>query len=476
MSSESTRREFLRLSASGLAGGAIAETVPKWKSRAAGSAGDIAVRVTDQTRRFAEAPTIAWKQASSHASGEIVSLDPAKKFQGILGFGAAFTDAACYMFNQVPPGARERLFHELFHPSELGLNVCRTCMGASDYSTVLYSFDDGVPDPELKNFSIDHDRAFVLPMLREARKANPDLFLFSTPWSPPGWMKSNGSMLGGCMMKKYFASYAQYFVRFLRAYEAEGVTIQALTPQNEVDTEQDGRMPACLWGQEYEIEFVRDHLGPALRAQGLPTKIWLLDHNYNLWGRAICELDDPQLRQYASAVAWHAYAGDVSMVSKVHEAHPDADMHWTEGGPDYTNSDYATDWSRWASTFTEALRNWCRSITGWNLALDERGRPNIGPFPCGGVVTINSKTKEVSRSGQYWALAHFSRSIQRGARRFDSQGVWENLHHVACENPNGQRVVTITNTAAARPLALQLGGLMAELTLTPDSVTTLTWQ
>jgi len=474
MSGESTRREFLKLSASGLAAGAITDTAPRWGPLAAASAGDISVRVTDQSGRFMELPKIAWRQISSRPTGEIITLDPEKRFQEILGFGAAFTEASCYMFNQLSQDAREQLFQELF--SDLGLNVCRTCIGASDYSTEVYSFDDGSPDPELKKFSIDHDRAYVLPMLRQARKTNPDLFLFSTPWSPPGWMKPNGSMLGGCIEKKHFPSYAQYFVKFLRAYEAEGVSIQALTPQNEVDTEQDGRLPACLWGQEYEIEFVRDHLGPALRTEGLATKVWLLDHNYNLWGRAICELDDPKLRQYANAIAWHGYAGNVSMVSKVHDAHPDADMHWTEGGPDYTNPDYATDWAKWARTFTGALRNWCCSVTGWNLALDERGRPNIGPFPCGGLVTIHSKTKEISRSGQYWAFAHFSRSIRRGARRFDSQGALENVDHVACENPDGQKVLTITNTSTARPLVLKMSDLMAELTVTPDSVTTLTWK
>jgi len=282
-------------------------------------------------------------------------------------------------------------------------------------------------------------------------------------------------MLGGSMRKKYFASYAQYFLKFLQTYADEGVPIQAITSQNEVDTDQDGRMPACLWGQEYEIEFVKEHLGPALRANNIPAKIWLLDHNYNLWGRVICELDDRDLRKYANAVAWHGYAGGAGMMSRVHEVHPDAEMHWTEGGPDYTSPRYATDWAQWGRTFTEALRNWCRSITGWNLALDERGRPNIGPFSCGGLVTIHSQTKEITRSGQYWAFAHFSRLIRRGAHRFDSQGIGAHLDHVACENPDGQRVFVVTNPSTERQVVLQLGAMVAELTLSSNSVTTLAW-
>ena len=475
---EHTRRDFLRLSGAGLAAGAAFEALPAWGSPGAAipSPGAITVRVTDEKRRFDPAPALAWRQASAKLSAAIITLNPEKKFQEILGFGAAFTDASCYMFNQLSADAREQLFHELFHPSELGLNICRTCIGASDYSTEVYSFDEGEPDPDLKRFSIDHDRAYFLPALRQARRVNPDLFLFSSPWSPPGWMKSGGSMLGGSMRKKYFASYAQYFLKFLQAYAAEGVPIQAVTSQNEVDTDQDGRMPACLWGQEYEIEFVKDHLGPVLRAHGIPTKIWLLDHNYNLWGRVMCELEDPGLRKYANSVAWHGYAGGADMMTRVHDAHPDADMHWTEGGPDYTSPTYATDWAQWGHTFTEALRNWCQSLTGWNLALDEKGRPNIGPFPCGGLVTIHSQTREITRSGQYWAFAHFSRLIQRGAHRFDSQGMGPDVDHVACENPDGQKVLVVTNAAAERPVVLQMGAVAADLILANNSVTTLAWK
>jgi glucosylceramidase len=478
MSTQSTRRDFLKLSAAGLAAGAVAEVVPAWSSLHAANpaSGEIAVRVTDKNRRFEKTSALEWRQASGQPSANVIALNPEQKFQEILGFGAAFTDATCYMFSQLSADSRQALFHELFHPSELGLNVCRTCIGASDYSTELYSFDEGAPDPELKRFSIDHDRAYLLPALRQARQVNPDLFLFSTPWSPPGWMKPNGSMLGGSMRKKYFASYAQYFLKFLQAYAAEGVSIQAVTSQNEVDTDQDGRMPACLWGQEYEIEFVKQHLGPTLKANAIPAKIWLLDHNYNLWGRVICELDDPDVRKYANAVAWHGYAGDVSMIAKVRNAHPDAAMHWTEGGPDYTSPDYLTDWAKWGRTFAGALRNWCRSITGWNLALDERGRPNIGPFPCGGLVTIHSQTKDITRSGQYWAFAHFSRLIRRGAHRFDSQGSVANVDHVACENPDGERVLVIANSAAERSVVLQIGEMTAELTVPGDSLTTLTWK
>ena len=474
---ETTRRDLLKLSLVGLTATAGAKALPVFQNTAssASTPGKMRIWITNQTLRYAAAEPVAWRQASGQPSTPAIVLNPDQKFQDILGFGAAFTDAACSTFNQLAASAREALFHELFHASEMGLNVCRTCMGASDYSTKLYSYDDGDADPDLARFSIDHDREYILPILRQARSANPDLFLFSSPWSPPGWMKAGGSMLGGSMRRKYLANYAQYFVKFLQAYAAKKVPIQAVTPQNEVDTDQDGRMPACIWPQEYEIGFVRDHLGPLLEQQNLSTEIWILDHNYDLWGRAICELDDSDLRRYANSVAWHGYAGDAEMMSKVHDAHPDVHMHWTEGGSDYSSPDYLTDWTKWGQVFTAALRNWCRSITAWNFALDEQGRPNIGPFSCGGLVTIHSQTREITRSAQYWAFAHFSRNIRRGARRFDSQGTIADVDHIAFENPDGQRVLVVANGGPARIVTLQLADSVADVNLNADSLTTLVW-
>jgi glucosylceramidase len=436
--------------------------------------GEIAVRVTGGKMRYEAAPSLAWQTAAGTPEN-VIELNPSKKYQELLGFGAAFTDAACYTFNRLDPPVREQLFHEIFHPSEMGLSVCRTCIGSSDYSTEIFSYDEGEPDPEMKRFSIAHDEPYVLPMLREARKQNPDLFLFSSPWSPPGWMKAGGSMLGGSMRQHYFNPYALYFVKFLQAYAAAGVPVQAATVQNEVDTDQDGRMPACSWPQEYEMGFVKGHLGPALEKNGLATKIWILDHNYNLWGRAAAELDDPSVRKYCNSVAFHGYVGTPDQMSKFHEVHPDANIYWTEGGPDYTQPDYATDWANWSQTFTQVLRNWGQSITGWNLALDEKGRPNIGPFSCGGMVTINSQTKEISRSGQYWAFTHFSHSVRRGAKRIESNSKVQGIEQVAFVNPDGSKALVITNLGDSKTVRIKQAGKIAELALNASSVNTLTW-
>ena len=472
-----TRREVMKIAAAGITGAAVAKETNQATRAPEGPAepgGAIQVWRTYGEKRHVRESPIRW-QAALGSQENAIRLDPERRFQDVIGFGASFTDASCHMFNQLAPPERERLFHELFHPQEMNFSVARLCIGSSDYATKAYSFDEGDPDPELLRFSIDHDREYILPVLRQARKTNPDLFLLGSPWSPPGWMKANGTMLGGSMRKKYYAPYAQYFIKFLHEYAAEGVPVEAITVQNEVDTDQDCRMPACLWGQEYEIEFIARHLGPQFAKNNISTKIWILDHNYNLWGRAICTLDDPAVNKYVDGVAWHGYAGKDQMMTRVHDAHPEKHMYWTEGGPAYTDRAYLTDWTKWSATFTGILRNWSRCIIGWNLALDEKGRPNIGPFSCGGVVTINSVTKEVTRSGQYWAFAHYSRAIRRGARRFDSQSGLEGVGHIALANPDGSKVVVITNPAGNSSARLWMAGKEALVDLPGNSITTLTW-
>ncbi|HXB22528.1 MAG TPA: glycoside hydrolase family 30 beta sandwich domain-containing protein, partial [Candidatus Solibacter sp.] len=340
----------------------------------------------------------------------------------------------------------------------------------------VYSYNEGSPDPELSRFSIAHDRDYILPVLRRARQINDKLFLLASPWSPPSWMKDNNSMLGGTLRRRYLGSYANYVVKFLQAYEAEGVGVDAVTPQNEVDTDQDSRMPACLLPQEIEVEYVGQHLGHAIEKAGLKTKIWLIDHNYNLWGRAICELDDEKVRKYTKSIAWHGYLGQPDLVQRVLAAHPDAEMYWTEGGPDITDPNYSLDWAKWSKTFCGILKNGLRCIIGWNLALDEYGKPNVGPFSCGGLVTVHSQTREIIRSGQYWAFAHYSRAFRRAATIVQSDGEIKDIHHVAAENPDGSHALVLTNTGAApRTVWIKQGKSAVEVPLPADSVVTLGW-
>ena len=494
-----SRRTFLKTSTLGLvAVGASVSAVSAAASKISGSvamlttadtlqpASDIAVWVTNGTQRFASGKPIPWHPAPPPPPDtppgveppppDTVRIIPSNKFQDILGFGGCFSDAACYVINQLQKPVRDQLLRELFHPSELGLSVNRTCVGSADSAAMLYSYDEGDPDPDLKRFSIDHDREYILPILKQVREINPDVFYFSSPWSPPGWMKWNKSMLGGSMSRQYLASYAQYFLKFLQAYEAAGVPVQAITTQNEIDTDQHGQMPACTWSQECETEFITDHLGPLFEKTNTATRIWILDHNFVYWGRVISQLDDPDFRRYANAVAWHAYTGDPSMASKVHAAHPEVEMHYTEGSTDYNDPHYQVDWTKWSTTYTAVLNNWCRSAVAWNMATDEKGKPNIGPYPCGGILIINPHTQEVIRSGQYWALAHYSRAIRRGGRRFESQSQIPALSHLAVENPDGQKVLILTNAGPARTVQVTQGLSAATVSLEENSLVTLVWK
>jgi glucosylceramidase len=474
-----SRRSFLKSATAAAAAISVSSRVGLW----AQSASSVRMWSTYRDQRHAKAEAPAWKP-SAQAAADAIVLDPAETKQEILGFGAAMTDASCYVLSQLKDDERQAVMHDLFAPQEMALNMCRTCIGASDYSGTLYSFDESPePDPELKKFSLDHDKAYILPMLREARKANPELFLFSSPWSPPGWMKPNNSMLGGAMRKTNFGPYALYFQKFLEGYKAEGVSINAVTVQNESDAEQEGRMPACLWSQEQEIEFVKGFLGPTIRKAGLSTKIWVLDHNYNLWGRALDELSDPGAYEYIDGIAWHGYGGDVSAMTRVHKAFPAKSAYWTEGGPDISAPDYQTDWAKWADTFNGILNNWARSITGWNMALDEKGNPNIGPFPCGGTITIERGTQKVTRSGQYWAFAHLSRHVKRGAMVLASGGAAKegaksaggSFSHVAFRTPDGKHVLVVANGGAERSVQVQAAGNSLEFKAPADSVHTLEW-
>ena len=495
-----TRREILKYAGLGL--GAAAASAFGVEGNAAVEASEAQAptkpaqtEVTDKSgKRLAAGAEAAWTKIGKKAAAADVTVDPTKSAQTILGFGAAFTDAACYTLSRLSDDDRAKLLHTMFGQDQHALSIGRIPIGASDYSAAAYSYDDGAADPELKRFSIDHDRDYILPTLRAALGANPDLFLFASPWSPPGWMKYSNSMLGGNIRPENIPSYARYLQKFVQGYAEAGVKVRALTTQNEIDADQGGRMPACPWPEEDEERLVAE-LGPLLEASG--TKIWTLDHNYNLWGRVLDQLGRPRLRKYVNTVAWHGYVGTPEMMLNVKQKFPDLEMHWTEGGDDYTFPDFLTNWSKWGATFSGILANGPQSITTWNVALDERGRPNIGPFNCAGLVQIHSKTKEITLTGLYWTLVQYARAFRRGAvivPSHDANGdlpavngatinepravglaAASRVFHTAAKNADGSMVLVLVNPGEARDVTVACAGQTAKIALTADSITTLRW-
>lgn len=441
-------------------------------SQEAGAAG-ARVFMTSTTKKHEASGVLPLRaKRSGLIAGDSVSVDTSQRYQPMLGFGSACTDASCFLLNSMRPDTRQKFLTETFAPQRMNLNVGRTTIGASDYSRDVYNYDDTAGDVSMTHFSIAHDQEYILPMLREMRRINPDLFLLSSPWSPPGWMKTYGSMLGGWMTNRYLGPYALYISLFLDAYRSAGVPINAVTSQNELETDQAGHMPATYWTPEIEADFIRDHLGPLLQKKKDPAEIWLLDHNYDLWKRVRWQMRDPELRKYVSGVAWHGYLGTPDMMGRLHEVEPQLPFYWTEGGPDITDPQYALDWTRWGSIFTGAIKNWCRCIMTWNLMLDPQGKPNIGPFSCGGLVTLKEDGTLVY-SGQYWALRHFSQHVLRGARRIASHSDASELSHVAFENKDGSHVLVLTNTGEERELRCLYQGVETTVHLDEHSVTTI---
>lgn len=331
-----------------------------------------------------------------------------------LGFGVAITGSSCYNLAQMPQEKRDAFLGCIYGKDGLGLSVGRLSVGASDYSAEVYSYDDVEGDVELKHFSVERDEAYVIPMIKEILSKKPDLYLFASPWSPPSWMKTGGSFGGGYMRREFVDCYAEYVVRFIKAYAKFGIKISAITPQNEPETEQGGTMPACIWHPDIEAEFVIA-LRKKFKENGLDVKIWLYDHCFSGWKRVKWTLDSHEdLQRACDGIAFHYYTGKIEDTLPLQKAYPNLPLHFTEGGPRLYDH-YDTDWCKWGLMMIKALNCGYRSFTGWNLMLNQFGGPNIGPFFCGGLVTRNEQTNELAYSGQYKAFSHIAKFMKKNA-------------------------------------------------------------
>jgi len=384
-------------------------------------------------------------------------INAARRYQTMLGLGASLEHSTCSNLWRLDVPARERTLRRLLDPVDgIGMNLMRICIGTSDFAGEdWYSYDDlsaGQTDPELKRFSIARDRAYVLPAIQLAHRINSNTLFFASPWSPPGWMKTTGTMIGGELLPRWYATYADYFVRFIQAYQAEGIPIYAMTVQNEpgVDrakaTDPKWHYPSCHWSAEAERDFIRDHLGPALRRAGLATRIWCYDHNYNLESKGESPglahprtiLSDPRAAAMVAGVAFHHYDGQPSGMSRFHDEFPGKPIHFSEGS---VFSIYAPH------DLMERLRHWACSYNAWVVMLDERGRPNRGPFPATrAILRLHSDTDEVEELFEYYAYGHFMKFIGRGAVRIESTPGDHHFNNVAFENPDGSIVLVVVNT------------------------------
>lgn len=354
-----------------------------------------------------------------------IVLDKSVTYQEIDGFGASFTDSSAYLIDQVlSEKDREEVMYRLFDEKEgIGLSVIRNPMGASDYARKIYSYDDqpsGEVDLELKEFSIDHDRESILPLTKWATEINPRIQLFASPWSPPGWMKTSGIMNGGKLKEEYYETYANYFVKFIQAYEEEGLHVSAITPQNEALF-----MPLHYPSMEFlaheEARFIKDHLKPNFVKNNIQTKILAYDHNWDRIDYAFDVLDYAE--ESIDGIAWHWYGGRPVSQSRIQEEFPQIETHFTEGSGGEWIPEFEPAFSNLMRTGINILRNYSKTFVLWNMALDENNGPTVpgfGKSTCRGLVTINQETNELTYTLDYYGLAHFSKFVLEGAKRIES--------------------------------------------------------
>src|SRR5258708_3184111 len=435
----------------------------------------------DQSLLLSRAPDVHLRTDSA-SSLPVLTVDPTTTYQRMVGFGAAFTDASVYLIQEkMLASQREALLQDLFgRDGGIGLSFARITMGASDFSLRDYSYDDlpsGQTDSALTKFSIDVDRADRLPVIKRALAINPQLTLVGSPWSPPAWMKTSGSLITGTLKPEVFPSFADYFVKFVQAYGAEGVPIPPITLQNEPASEPNN-YPGMRLDPSQRAEVIGRHLRPALTRAGLKTQIWDWDHNWDLPQQPLGVLNDSMARRYVQAVAWHCYAGNVAAQTTVHSAYPDKDVYFTEcSGGD------------WAPVFADnlkfdvgqliigATRGWARGVALWNLALDEKNGPHLGGCGnCRGVVTV-SASGGVTRNVEYYALAHASKFVRPGAVRIASSGA-QGLDHVALQNADDASIALIVLNGGTSPSSFVARASRRAFTFTlpAASVATFVWK
>ncbi len=397
---------------------------------------------------------------SSEGDARLPRLQPdtSRRYQQVEGFGYTLTGGSAQLLWQLEPAARRALLQELFgrQAGALGVSFLRLSMGASDLDEQVFSYDDlppGQTDPDLRYFSLSRDTLYLLPLLREILAIRPDIGLMATPWSAPAWMKSSQSSVGGSLLPVFYDAYARYFVRYLQAMAAEGVHIRAVTPQNE--PQHGGNNPSMLMSAAEQADFIKNHLGPALRAAGLPTRIIIWDHNCDQPDFPLQVLSDPVARSFVDGTAFHLYAGDISALSEVQRAHPDKHLYFTEQWTG-AEGDFVGD-LLWHSrhVIIGSMRHWSRLALEWNLANDPFYGPHTpgGCEKCKGALTIGGAAA-VERNVSYYVIGQVARWVVPGSVRIHTDAPAQ-LPNVAFLRPDGRQVLLAMNDSRL-PLAFTI--------------------
>lgn len=419
----------------------------------------------------------------------VITVNEKEKFQTIDGFGFALTGGSAQQIIQMSPLARTGLLKELFGTDEktagqIGVSYLRVSIGASDLNDHVFSYDDlpeGQTDTLLRHFDLGQDKKDVIPVLKEILAINPAIKILGSPWSPPTWMKNNHDTRGGRLKEEYYAVYALYFVKYVQAMKAEGISIDAITVQNE--PLHPGNNPSLLLTAPEEGAFIKNNLGPAFAKAGIHTKIILYDHNADRPDYPILILDDPAAKKYVDGSGFHLYNGDISALTDVHNAHPDKNIYFTEQmvvdrdnghGIDSQHIGIASPVKR---LIIGATRNWSRNVIEWNLAADPQYRPYTdrgGCNMCQGAVTIGGDM--VTRNLAYYSIAHASKWVIPGSVRIASNEP-DKLFNAAFQTPAGNIVLIVVNTGLeTKPFDVHYKNGYAHLSLQAGAAATYLWK
>lgn len=461
-------------------------TIP---ARAAGETVNIWLTTTNDsrgvnvTRGLQQQAPVAFA-AGTGSGGQTITVDENTRYQTFEGGGASFTDTAAWLMNSsgaLSQATRDDTMRKLFDPDTgIGLGFLRNPMGSSDLARYGYSYDDmpaGQTDPNLARFSISHDLADVVPLTKQAKQLNPALKIMGTPWSAPAWMKDNDSLDQGWLQAQYYPAYAQYFVKYLQAYAAQGVHVDYVTAQNEPTC--CAGYPSMSWNGSGLQYFTKTNLLPALHAAGLDTKVLALDWNWDTYaGYAQPTVDDARIRTdpLFGGMAWHGYGGDVAEQTTVHDRYPALNAYDTEhSGGTWVSDQQAED----MANIVDYTRNWGRSVVKWSLAVDQDMGPHSGGCgTCTGLITVHngdSRSGQVDYTVEYFDTGHLTKFVKPGAVRIDSNDDAA-VRNVAWRNPDGSKALVAYNTTAGRQnVRVDWGGESFGYDLPAHTSATFTW-
>lgn len=423
-------------------------------------------------------------QAGSGGTGDNITVDENTRYQTFTGGGASFTDTAAWLMNSsgaLTQAQRDAAMTKLFSPTDgIGLSFVRNPMGASDLARYGYSYDDvpsGQTDPTLAQFSIAHDLADVVPLTKQARTLNPALTVMASPWTAPAWMKDSGSLNGGWLKSESYGAYASYFVKYLQAYQAQGVPVSYVTVQNEPTC--CSGYPSMSWNASGLAYFTKSELLPKLQAAGLSTKVLAHDWNWDVYDSyAASTVDDAAVRTHPNfgGVAWHGYGGDVTKQTTVHNQYPTLDAFGTEhSGGTWIANQQRED----MLNIVDYTRNWAKSVTKWSLAVDQNMGPhNGGCGTCTGLVTVHNgdaQSGQVDYTIEYYTMGHLTKFVKPGAQRIASTAS-TSVPNVAWRNPDGSKALIAYNDAStAKTVTINWGSQHATYSLPGKTSATFTW-